>query len=238
MTKLSVFFCRAAAWFLSLMITIGLPVHLRRDEMTVTAHSGCMDLVDNSIEAMEAGVAAGADIVEFDLNFTENGDPVLSHDAPKEGETYVSLADAFRFLSEHKSVRANVDVKSLEHPEKMLSLAAEFGVTEQIFMTGLDENSISIVREKCPGVPYYLNASVTEDTDVRALVEKTLELGAVGLNINRKDVSPKLARLCHRSGLLLSVWTVNEEQQIIETALMGADNITTRRPDIVCAIIK
>ena len=40
-----------------------------QDAATVTAHSGCMGLPENSVVAMEMGVAAGADIVEFDLNF-------------------------------------------------------------------------------------------------------------------------------------------------------------------------
>ncbi|MBR5620588.1 MAG: hypothetical protein IKW76_12705, partial [Clostridia bacterium] len=49
---------------------------------TVTAHSGSMGLPENSVEAMEAGVKAGAQIVEFDLQYDDAGEPVLSHDEP------------------------------------------------------------------------------------------------------------------------------------------------------------
>ena len=75
---------------------------------TVTAHSGSMGFPDNSIEAMEAGVRAGAAIVEFDLRFTKEGEPVLSHDAPR-GEC-ATLGDAFAFLAAHPDVLANVDI--------------------------------------------------------------------------------------------------------------------------------
>ena len=43
--------------------------------VTVTAHAGCMGLPENSVVAMEMGVAAGADIVEFDLNFRATARP-------------------------------------------------------------------------------------------------------------------------------------------------------------------
>ena len=238
MISLSTLLYRAVAWVLAALVSAGLPVRLRGGDVTVTAHSGSLGLADNSIEAMQAGVQVGAQIVEFDLNFTTEGDPVLSHDAPQSDQSYVPLSDVFQFLRENKSILANVDVKSTQYLEKLLPLAEEYGVTEQLFMTGLDENSISIAKEKCPGIPYYLNVSVDKDTDLPSLIEKAQALGAIGLNLYWKGASRRLVRLCHRSGLLVSVWTVNDLRPILEMALIGADNITTRRPDLACAVIR
>ena len=50
------------------------------ENFTVTAHTGCEDTADNSLEAISAGIAAGADIVEFDLRFDSEGKGILSHD--------------------------------------------------------------------------------------------------------------------------------------------------------------
>ena len=61
----------------------------------ITAHSGCMGTPQNSLASVEKGIACGADFIEVDLNFTEDGTPVLSHDKPKGGEALIaSLADA------------------------------------------------------------------------------------------------------------------------------------------------
>ena len=238
----NVIFYHAITWLLSALIAAGIPVRLHGRPMNgsvmVTAHSGCMDYAANSIGAMKAGVEAGAGIIEFDLHFAADGSPVLSHDAPAEGQNCVPLADAFRFLSEHKEIMANVDVKSTEHLETLPPLAEEFGVAEQLFMTGLREKDIPAAREKCPGIPYYLNVSVNEDTDLKALAKKTTELGAVGVNLYWEGASRKLVRICHANGLLVSVWTVNETQPIIEMILIGADNITSLRPDIACSVIR
>ena len=205
--------------------------------ISVTAHSGCMGLADNSLEAMEAGVAAGAEIVEFDLNYTADGTPVLSHDTPKNGAVCVTLAQAFDFLAKQEGVRANVDVKCTEYLEKVPALAAAAGVTERIFFTGVDDQMVDAVRKKCPGIPYYLNASVPKRADLDALVKKTAALGAVGLNMNWKNASPGLVRAFHKRNMPVSVWTVNKPARVFKMLLLGVDNITSRRPDTVCGMI-
>ena len=233
---------KVAAFLLAVLYSIGLPVQVRGKPLdgsiAVTAHSGCMDLPANSIEAMEAGINAGADIVEFDLNYTSDGTPVLFHNTPEDGATYVTLAEAFAFLAEHPGILANVDVKSTEYLEKVPVLAEEAGVTDQIFFTGVNEQMVATVREKCPGIPYYLNASVSKDDDVKALAEKTEELGAVGINLDWTCVSPELIAAFHKKGMPVSVWTVNEAADIIQMALAGADGITTRRPNTACDVIR
>ncbi len=206
-------------------------------QVSVTAHSGCMGLADNSLEAMAAGVAAGAGIVEFDLNYDADGTPVLSHDAPKKASC-VTLEQAFDFLAHHGGVRANVDVKSTEYLEKLPALAEAAGVTKQIFFTGVKEADVETVRAKCPDIPYYLNASVHRGDDIDALAEKTDALGAVGINLNRNDVSAKLMRAFHKREMPVSVWTVNKERDAVRFLRLGADNITTRRPDMVCNLLK
>ena len=240
-TIIAVFY-KIAAFFLALIYTVGLPVRIHgrplSGSVTVTAHSGCLDFADNSIEAMKAGIDAGARIVEFDLNYSADGTPVLSHDTPdKEGDC-VTLEEAFAFLAERPGILANVDVKNTVMLEKVPVLAEQAGVLERIFFTGIGENDIETVKEKCPGIPYYLNTGISEDEDFAALARKTAGLGAVGININWNDASPELIRVFHKNGMPVSVWTVNEGKSIVKMAVYGADNITTRRPDIACGIIR
>lgn len=204
----------------------------------VTAHSGCMNLPDNSLEAMKAGIEAGASIVEFDLSYTQDGEPVLSHDTPVKGESYVTLEEAFAFLSECPGIYANVDVKDTKYLEKVPVLAANAKITDRIFFTGIGENDVAAVRGKCPGIPYYLNTAVKEDDDYSALAEKVAGLGAVGLNIDWKYSSPELVSAFHEKGLPVSVWTVNDGEAAKQLAAYGVDNITSRRPDTVCGVIK
>ena len=203
---------------------------------TITAHSGCMGLAENSIEAMEAGVRAGAKIVEFDLQFTTDGEPVLSHDAP-EGDC-VPLSAAFDFLRAHPDVKGNADVKNTSHLETLLPLARDAGVSAQIFLTGIFADDVPVVREKCPGVPFYLNTKKSRFADAAALADKAKTLGAVGLNVNRRMLTPRLVRACRARGLLVSVWTVDKKRIARKVLAMQPDNVTTRKPDLLMRMYK
>lgn len=214
--------------------------------ITVTAHSGSMGLPDNSIEAMEAGIRAGASIVEFDLRFLPDGTPVLSHDAPT-GAT-VLLEDAFSLLRRSPGIKANVDVKDPFLLDRVAPLAARMGVLDRLFYTGVGDDWVRTVKEKSPEIPYYLNTDVTEDSDAdpaaapgriyAALAEKTKRLGAIGINIHHSHLDEELLRVFRETGLPVSVWTVNDPKDIARITALRPDNITTRRPDLVLAALR
>ncbi len=205
---------------------------------TVTAHSGSMGLPDNSIEAMEAGVAAGADVVEFDLRYNAKGEPILSHD---EAEDAVPLSAVFAFLQAHPGVRANVDVKDTSHLETVEPLADACGVKDRLFYTGVREKDVPAVREKSPNIPYWLNADVPRALPLpgayKKLIQKIRDLGAVGINLYHGPVTPAFVRAFHAAGLPVSVWTVNERRDILRMLAAKPDNITSRKPDLVRAIL-
>ncbi len=209
------------------------------ENFTYTAHTGCVNTPDNSLESFEAAVRNGADIVEFDLNFTDDGSPVLSHDKPKGNE--ISLDDAFEKLSGYKGLQVNVDVKNTRNLAEVYRLAKKHGISDRIFYTGVTEEFLEAVRTDTPEISYYLNMSVDAKTDeeyINSLVEKVKDSGAVGINFNKKNASKKLVDAFHKNGLLVSVWTANKESDMRRLLALVPDNITTRRPDIMANIIK
>ncbi len=207
---------------------------------TITAHTGCMGTEDNSIEAMRAGVANGADIIEFDVHFTEDGVPVLAHDEPKGDE--LGLEVAFEFLAKNKSIRANVDMKSTANMAEVQKLADKYGVFNQIFFTGINIEDVEAVKKGCPRIPYYLNVDVdkSKNTDseyIKSLVNTVKEAGAVGINFNYKGLSSDLVSHFRASNLLVSIWTVDSEYDMHKVLTVSVDNITTRNPDKLTEII-
>ena len=208
-----------------------------RSGFTITAHSGCMDLPDNSLEAMEAGIKAGASIVEFDLNFTDDGTPVLSHNKPDSAKEYVTLREAFEFLGAHPGIKANVDVKNTSRLECVAPLARETGVSDRIFYTGINEGFLPDVKQKSPEIPYYLNTGVKLLGGVKQAADKVEASGAIGINLNYAHMSSALGREMHRRGLLVSVWTVNSRRKARFILRKNPDNITSRRPDIISSLV-
>ena len=105
---------------------------------TITAHAGANNTKPNTSASLAAAFNSNADTVEFDLNFTSDGTPVLSHDAPKDG--CFSLREAFAFAAKHTDKTINIDVKAVGNIEKIPPLAGEYGITENIFFTGIEMN--------------------------------------------------------------------------------------------------
>lgn len=204
------------------------------NNFTYTAHTGCVNTKDNSLEAIEAGEKFGADIVEFDLNFLPDGTPVLSHDKPKGKE--VTLEEAFKKVSEYENLKANVDVKNVQNLKAVYPLAQKYGLENRIFYTGISLDFVEAVKKDSPEVPYYLNVSVEKPKKqtpeyLEGLVKTVKESGAVGINFNKDHATKKLVDAFHKHDLLVSIWTVNKEKKMYEILLLSPDNITTRRPD-------
>ena len=200
--------------------------------ITITAHTGCMDTEANSVESIIRGFEENADIVEIDLRFAEDGTPIMSHDSPTGGE--IPAAEAFKVLAQHKDKKMNIDVKTTDGLEAIPALAEEYGVTEQIFFTGIDENMVEATKEKCPGIPYYINMSPEYPDEAVARIK---ELGGIGLNSHYSHINRAMVAACHEAGLLVSAWTCNGVDEIKRMINCGVDNITTRRPDRLFALL-
>ena len=191
---------------------------------TVTAHTGAVRTEDNTLRSVKAGLACGADIIEVDVRFFPDGMPALGHD--ELGPESVLLEAVFKLMRRYPSVSVNLDMKEKTHIPRMVELAVQYGVEDRAFMTGMGRNDCVAWRD-C-GLPYYLNS-----TDVAA----AKEVGAMGVNINFRDCTEELVQSAHEEGLLVSVWTVDEEPDMREMLQLDVDNITTRKPIILRRIM-
>ena len=207
---------------------------------TITAHTGCMDTEDNSLEAIKKGVENGATIVEFDLYFTKDGTPVLAHDEPVGGE--ITLDEAFKYVSQFEDIRINVDIKTCDALDKVYPLAVKHGMADRIFYTGVKDEFVDVVKNDSPQVKYYLNVDVDKSkADDReyliSLVEKVKNAGAIGINFNYKSATKELVKIFRENGLLVSIWTVDNEYNMYKILSFEPDNITTRHPDKLSKIV-
>ena len=208
---------------------------------TVTAHTGCEETEDNSLDSIRKGYESGADVVEFDLNFTSDGEAVLAHDEPH--SDCVTLDEAFSLIAELPDLKVNVDCKSVANLKVVTELAQKYGISDRIFYTGIREEDIKEVRAQTPEVAYWLNFDVdveknTDEEYLLSLAKKTREVGAVGININYKTCSKELVDVFHSEGLMVSIWTVNKKFDMVKTVPFGADNITTRQPSQLIEIVE
>lgn len=226
-TKISVSVLKSLLGELSLS-KIQLP-----EKFTLTAHTGCEGTKDNSLDAITVAFVSGADIVEFDLSFDENGIAVLSHDKP-DGKPF-TLEQAFELLALYKNLKVNIDVKMTDDLRQAVTLAEKYGLKDRIFFTGIIPEFVGAVKESVPEIPYYLNEKIEfakkdDDAYIDGLINEVIEAGAKGLNANYRNCTAKLVERFHNNNLEVSVWTVNSRFDMKKVLKLGVDNITTRKP--------
>lgn len=213
--------------------------HPLPEGFTVTAHTGCEGTPDNSLESIRVG-AQNADIVEVDLNFTKNNEPVLAHDFIKSSAP--TIDEAFAALAEFENVKMNIDVKIAPNLKAVYESAKKHGVENRIFYTGIEKAKVKAAQNDTPEVPYYLNVTVTRFQMLKPgyidfLVSEVKKAGAIGLNMSFRPCNHKLIEAFHKEGLLVSLWTCNTEKDMLKALKLGPDNITTRNPKKLRSII-
>lgn len=206
---------------------------------TITAHAGCENTPMNSLDSILSGIAIGADICELDVSALTDGTPVLKHNRPRRRETMlVPLAEALALLQD-KSPGINLDIKDMRAVPGTLELVAGYHLENRAFFSGIGSRWAKVLRDVGSPIPYYLNHNVRANTGsraIQALVKRVRNLGCIGVNTHYAHLNADIVAALHRSRLLVSAWTVEEESDMRRLLDMGVDNITTRSPQRLAAV--
>jgi len=212
----------------------------------LTAHSGCENTAENSLESIQTGIALGADCVEVDVRLSQDGTLVLSHDAPETAHGLVTLAEAFGKLPD--SVSVNCDLKQPDALYPTLELAQRCGIERDrlIFSGSVPiaqlQRDASIARrcriflnseEICrflmndPSVSREAQAAFFMQ-NMEFIADFMKKLGAEALNAPYLYVSDEAIAALRRLGVELSLWTVNDADTLRHLLEKDILNITTR----------
>lgn len=209
--------------------------------ITVTAHTGAYDTPDNSLEFIETAIANRAEVIEFDVRFRPDGTLAMSHDSIRTNDEGVEIAQVLQLIQPTDAM-INLDIKEERVLADLHSLVKNEGMMHRVFLTGIPQEKVELVKINCPGIYYFLNCTPDEtrlnDGAYRdSLVNVVQGLGAVGINCHFSHADKTLAEELRSKGLLLSVWTVNKEEDMRRVIDNRPDNITSRHPDTVLRLM-
>ena len=69
-------------------------------------------------------------------------------------------------------------------------------------------------------------------------MKATLEIAADELGLLYKYATPAIVNEAHRSGILISVWTVDQPEDMRRMIELGVDGITTNYPDKLIRLLR
>jgi glycerophosphoryl diester phosphodiesterase len=216
---------------------------MEKKKIYVTAHAGCMNTKMDSLESIIAGINAGANIVEVDIRFMNNCIPILSHDKLKIRKHIIRLEEALKIVKEFNNIKINLDIKEIEGIIYLKELLYKTGMNNRVFLTGISYDLVGQVLEKPIDIPYFLNIdpNLFNRTNKDYIIEQIKminNMDVLGINIDYHFVTPKLVEDIHNINKKLSVWTVDNFDDIYRMIEYGVDNITTNKVDMVAEILK
>lgn len=224
---------------------------MEQKKTLITAHSGADGTPENSMEFVRHVLAAQADVLEVDVRMGKNRELIISHDKT-EKET-VRLAEVFESVKHVPYIRINCDLKEAGIEENVFRLAKECALpVRRILFSGsvsrkdLEENDswseVEIywnVEECIPDI--YSERRFCEKKGLSAkeldkLVTDCRQYRITVININENLLTGTLIEKMKENGIGISVWTVNEPEQIEKFVKCGIHNITTRNLTAALAV--
>jgi glycerophosphoryl diester phosphodiesterase len=213
----------------------------------------------NTLESFDAALAAGVDMIEFDIlprNPRNTGSElVLAHDGHdlKSGRNLVTLEEALAHFGEvrYAGIELDVDLKLPGYEEQVAHAIDGHGLTERVVVSSMYEESLASIRKASPGMR--VGWSVPKARRDWTANPITL-LPALGMLAYLRKVLPgrvaerlrdgridavmshylfateRMKQAVSDAGGELYVWTVDDEDRIRNLAQLGVDGIITNDP--------
>lgn len=237
-------------------------VRLTQD-VVVIAHRGHGDAPENSLPAIEMGIAAGADWIEIDVQETADGAVVLLHDRDfmKLAGVPLQVADATldeirqidigtRFDPAFAGVTAPTLAEALDAVRGRAGLLIElkhYGravrleerVAEIVEAAGMADSIAVMSLDHASAARM---RALRPDWPVGLLAATALgdlaRLDADFLAVSTRLAAPPLIRRARHAGRDLHVWTVNDPVAMSRFVSLGVSGLITDRPETARAVIE
>ena len=228
----------------------------RAEPLVRVGHKGA-DLIapGNTLESFDAAIAAGVDMVEFDVLperwLDGDSDLRLAHDyGDLRGRTCLTLDEGLDHLAP-TGIRLDVDLKGPGYETRVVDALRERGLVERTMVSSQYRESLRLIRAQEPGlrlgwsVPkarsdpftsrwrklpaYALVAAYRAQLPGRAAA--AIRSGEVdALMAHWRLVTPRLVRALRRAGGELYVWTVDDGDHIGRLDALGVTGVITNDP--------
>ncbi|NNG35363.1 glycerophosphodiester phosphodiesterase family protein [Nakamurella aerolata] len=200
--------------------------------------------VENTVEAVQAAIAAGADMVEIDVRLTADGAPMLLHDDTLEriwgreepieeltraqvrklpsvaGQRIPDLAEVVE-LADGAGAQLMVDL-----PREAAGPVAHEAIRKLGALDGaLFAGQTKALRAHSASARIALSWYQLEEPTEELLAERAPEF----FNPHYRLLHADLADRMHARGLRVSVWTVDHPRDMAAAYAQGADAITSNR---------
>jgi glycerophosphoryl diester phosphodiesterase len=220
----------------------------------VIGHRGAAAVApENTRAGLEAAVAAGADLVEFDVSPGLR----LAHSAVERPEDELSLDEALEFLAAAQ-VGMHVDVKLPGYESDVVEAIERHGVRDRALVATAFAATSRRVTALAPGLPVAIGyprdrlgvSSLRWPPPVQRAGAAALRAAmparvpvllrwarANMLSLHHTLCSPAAVAAAHRFGAPVFAWTANDPEAVRRVAAAGVDGVVSDDPEMALATL-
>ncbi len=206
----------------------------------VTSRNGFGENKENSLVYVKSAMQNGADCIEVDICFSENGTPYVAESADKITENSMPLEYLMGILSEeHNDDDAihhtlNMHLTDAANIEEIDRIVKAYGMLEYCFFTGVNINQAKFIKQSSEigfYVDYELKKSKTSDPEyISNVANEIATAGGMGINCTSDSFSNIMRDIFKENWLKISFYGADSELEIIEALSYGPNQIITENP--------
>jgi glycerophosphoryl diester phosphodiesterase len=218
-------------------------------------HRGAAALAPpNTIQAVEAALVHGVDLVELDVFGRPDRTLVLGHSRKELGEEPVTLEDVFAFLAESApDVGLLADLKGAGWEQELVDALRRHDLVERAVASTSNVGTLQALRRLEPRLgrsytyprgrlyPGTRRASIPVRGPVLTALRLVLPFRIAGhverveasaVTLKHEVVSRRVVERCHELGVAVFVWTVNDRGLFRRLEALGVDGVISDDPRI------
>lgn len=234
--------------------------YLDHDGPIAFAHrGGALDGPENTIRAFRAAVGLGYRYLETDVQVTADGTLMAFHDDDLTrtcdiaariselphavvAEARVAGSDPIPTLDEvletFPDVRFNIDCKSDAAVAPLAHAVARHGALDRVCLASFSDRRVARLRRQL-GAGLCTSAGMGELAGLWS-VGWLRGADAAQVPVRRgwlTVVTPRFVDRCHRRGVAVHVWTIDDAGEMERLLDLGVDGIMTDRPEVLRAVL-
>ncbi len=212
----------------------------------ITAENGAGNNKKNSLLYVKSALQNGADCVEVDLCFDENGVPFIAEGAEKITSESMPLEYLVSYVSEEsdssqKEYQINLRLRDAANLPAVQEIVSRYHMDDYCFFTGVNINQAPYVRSNCT-IPYYLDYEIDQSKSdnpeyATQVVDEISHSGAIGINCTSDRFSEMMSVMFKENWLKISFYDIETELEILKALKFSPNNIVTNNPQTVLSLL-